>query len=182
MPFRVRYFLENLERWVESGTRDELTQACDSYASLTTPQQKARCIQGMMEVLDQEADEEARRLIMEACGRSCIGTSTLEKVRRIKQKAQNLEDLLNELNQAHIGGGYLKLDGETIQASYDHCYCGSVSKAKVPFSSTYCLCSCGWYKQLFETLFDKPVEVELQGSIIQGNERCQFLIRILEPG
>jgi predicted ArsR family transcriptional regulator len=42
------------------------------------------------------------------------------------------------------------------------------------FSATYC--SCGWYRQLFETLLDGPVEVELLGSIVQGDERCRFLI------
>jgi predicted hydrocarbon binding protein len=52
-----------------------------------------------------------------------------------------------------------------------------VSQAQEPFSPTYCQCSCGWYRQLFETLQGKAVEVDLLGSIRQGDERCQFLIR-----
>ena len=64
-----------------------------------------------------------------------------------------------------------------IEAAYDRCYCGSVSKTREPISATYCACSCGWYRQLFETLLGTAVEVELLESIIQGSERCRFLIR-----
>jgi predicted hydrocarbon binding protein len=56
-----------------------------------------------------------------------------------------------------------------------------VSKTGEPFSATYCHCSCGWYRQLFETLLNGPVEVELLGSIAQGDEHCRFLIHIREP-
>jgi len=59
---------------------------------------------------------------------------------------------------------------------YERCYCGSVSQTKEPFSATYCYCSCGWYRQLFETLLERPVEVELLGSVIQGDENCRFKI------
>jgi hypothetical protein len=72
----------------------------------------------------------------------------------------------------------LHRDGEVIYAAYDRCYCGSVNKTRELFLATYCHCSCGWYQQLFETLLDRPVEVELLGSILQGDERCRFLIRI----
>jgi hypothetical protein len=117
---------------------------------------------------------------MEACSESCFGKSLLEKARRLQAGAQNLEQLLVQLNEAHIGGGHLQRQGNVIHATYDRCYCGSVSQSKVPFSATYCGCSCGWYRRLFEGLLNQPVEVELLGSIIQGNENCQFLIHLPE--
>jgi predicted hydrocarbon binding protein len=182
MPFKEKIFQNNVELKVAATARSELAMACEAYAAMTTPQQKAGCIHAMMDVLDRELDEKTRWAVMEACGRQCIGTSTLEKARRLQQEAQGLDDLLCRLNEAHIGGGHLlrKVDG--IHAAYDHCYCGSVSKAREPLSDTYCHCSCGWFRQLFETLLDRPVEVELLGSIIQGDEKCRFLIRIQEPG
>jgi predicted hydrocarbon binding protein len=131
-----------------------------------------------MDVLERELDEETRRAIMEACGRRCIGASTLGKARSIQREAQDLEDLLRRLNKAHLGGGHLQLEGGVIHAAYDRCYCGSVSKTKEDFSASYCQCSCGWYRQLFETLLERPVEVDLLSSIIQGDERCRFVIRV----
>jgi hypothetical protein len=180
MPFRAQRFQDNVDSRVEGSTRDQLAQACEEYTTLTTPQQKARCINSMMDVLDREVNDETRRAILEACGRDCIGASTLEKARCMKQEAQDLDDLLRRLNGAQIGGGHLRREGDAIHATYDRCYCGSVSKTREPFSPTYCRCSCGWYRQLFETLLEQPVEVDLLGSIIQGDERCRFLIRLSE--
>jgi hypothetical protein len=117
---------------------------------------------------------------MEACGSSCISHSVMEKARRLQVDAQDLDDLLGRLNQAHIGGGHLQRQGDAIHATYDRCYCGSVSKSREPFSSTYCFCSCGWYRRLFEKLLHGPVEVELLCSILQGDENCQFLIHLWE--
>lgn len=181
MPFRLQTFQGNVETCVEGVAKDKLSRACKAYATMTTPRQRTRCIGEMMGVLDREVDEETRRVIMEACGRRCIGASTLEKACRLQQEAHDLDDLLIRLNGTHIGGGHLQREGDVIHAAYDRCYCGAVSKVREPFSATYCHCSCGWYRQLFETLLHRPVEVELLGSIIQGDERCRFLIRVRGP-
>lgn len=182
MPFKIQTFQENIERWVEGPARDALLQASETYSSMTNPQQKARCIQEMMEFLDQNVDEGTRWMIMETCGRHCIGDSILERALRIQKESQDLDDLLERLNQAHIGGGHLHRSGNVIHASYDRCYCGSVSQATGEFSEIYCHCSCGWYQKLFVTLLDRPVEVKLLTSIRQGDDRCLFRIHFPEPG
>jgi hypothetical protein len=88
-----------------------------------------------MDVLDREVDEETRWAIMEACGRRCIGAGTLEKTGRLQQRAQDLDNLLGRLNEAHIGGGHLQRAGDVIHAAYDRCYCGSVSRTREPLSA-----------------------------------------------
>jgi predicted hydrocarbon binding protein len=179
MPFKVQVFQENVERRLEGAVREELVRACEAYASLTTPQEKARCICGMMDALDRGSERETRRAIMLACGRRCIGASTLMRARRLQQEASDLDDLLARLNEAHIGS-HLRREGDVIHSGYDRCYCGSVNKAREPLSPTYCNCACGWLEQLFETVLDRPVEVDLVASIAQGHERCEFEIRIGE--
>ena len=114
MPFRAQTFLDNVESWVKGAARDELARACEAYAALTTPQEKARCIRGMMDVLDREVDEGTRRAIMEACGRRRIGAGTLEKARHLQQETHDLDDLLSRLNGSHIGGGHLQRKGNVI--------------------------------------------------------------------
>ncbi len=178
MPFRPQVFQEAIEERVGEATKEGLAQACDAYPTLTTPLQKARCVKGMMDALDQAVDIPTRQTIMETCGRRCIGTSILDKARQLAKTARDMDDMLAQLNQAHLGGGHLRREGAMIHALYDHCYCGSVNKSTEPFSPTYCYCSCGWYRQLFETLLERPVEVELLSSIIQGDENCRFLIHI----
>lgn len=178
MPFKTQAFLESLNSHVEGAARDELARACESYTALTAPHQKARCIHWMMDVLDREVNQVTRQAILEACGRRCIGAGILEKALRLQKGSQDLDDLIGRLNAAQIGGGHLRREGDVIQATYERCYCGSVSHSRELFSDTYCHCSCGWYRQLFETLLERPVEVELLGSIIQGDERCEFAIRL----
>ena len=178
MPFKVQTFQENVDQALDRPTRDKLDQACDEYRTLTSSTKKLRSIRGMMDILDREVNEATRREIMQACGTCCIGASTLQKAQHLHDESLNLDDFLDRLNEAHIGGGHLEREGEVIYAAYGRCYCGSVSISKELFSDTYCHCSCGWYQKLFETLFKQPVEVELMSSIIQGSDRCRFIINI----
>lgn len=177
MPFRAKIFRDLVQSQAVSPARDELLRACDRYKTLTAPQQKARCIRGMMTVLDRSFDEPIRRAVMEACGRRCLGDSVLARALLLQRKARDLNELLIRLNEAHIGGGHLRLEADAIFATYDRCFCGSVSRTTEPFSPTYCQCSCGWFRQLFASLLQRPVEVELLGSIIQGEKTCRFMIR-----
>jgi predicted hydrocarbon binding protein len=47
---------------------------------------------------------------------------------------------------------------------------------KVKLSGTYCNCSRGWAKALFEGALGRPVDVVMEQSIIRGDEQCQFRI------
>jgi hypothetical protein len=178
VPFRVRDFLTATCGRVTGAAADELARAAEAYAALTTARQKARCIREMMNVLEAEVDEPTRREIMETCGRGCIGPTTLQRACRLQRQARDLDDLLARFNAAHIGGGHLRREGDVIRAAYERCYCAAVAKTQEPFSPTFCQCSCGWYRQLFETVLGRPAEVRLVGSVIQGDDRCRFLIRL----
>jgi predicted hydrocarbon binding protein len=178
MPFKVQRFEDSLEAHVDSAVKAKLMEGCEAYDTLKTSVQTAHWIKNLMDRLNEAVGEDVAAKVMETCGRQCIGRSVLEKARKCKKEASDLDDLLDRLNQAHIGGGRLRREGDVIHASYTRCYCGSVSKTRKPISSTYCYCSCGWYKTLFETVLAHPVEVELLSSIAQGADVCRFAIRI----
>jgi predicted hydrocarbon binding protein len=131
-----------------------------------------------MDDLDAQLGEELAKAVMEDCGRECIGSSVLAKALQIHAQATDLDDLLARLNQAHLGGGSLRREGELVYASYSRCYCGAVSKVRQPISASYCQCSCGWYARLFETLLHRPVRVELIDSIAHGADACNFVIHM----
>jgi predicted hydrocarbon binding protein len=148
------------------------------FKSLTTGAQTARWIGNLMDDLVVAVGPDKAKDVMEVCGRQCIGLSILDKARKIQQEARDIDELLAKLNQAHIGGGKMRREHDVIYASYEQCYCGSVSKAPTPINAVYCQCSCGWYKNLLETILGKPVKVELIDSIIHGANTCQFKIYI----
>jgi hypothetical protein len=178
MPFRLPQFLKSLNDRASKDQQEKLMQNRVPFDTLTTGTQKARWIGNLMDDLSVEIGVENAKTVMEACGQRCIGNNVLEKARLIQKESQDIDVMLDKLNHAHIGGGRLRREGEVIYASYERCYCGSVSKTRIPISTIYCQCSCGWYKKLYETILDKPVKVELVDSIIHGADSCQFIIHI----
>jgi hypothetical protein len=178
MPFRVQRFEQSLAARVDDDVRAKLIAGCEAYDAIKSPAKKARWIKGLMERLEEEVGEAVAREVMEGCGRQCISRRVLKKAQKCWREAETIDDFLDSLNQARLGGGSLRREGNTIYGSYGRCYCGAVSQAREPVQSTYCYCSCGWYKMLFETVLGHPVEVELLGSIAQGAEACRFVIHI----
>lgn len=65
---------------------------------------------------------------------------------------------------------------------YYACHCPLVRSAirdgTPKISSTFCHCSSGFEKVRFDVLFKEPVEVELVESILNGDIRCRFAIKI----
>ena len=65
---------------------------------------------------------------------------------------------------------------------YYACHCQLVrttlrdSKPEIP--STFCYCSAGYEKLHFDVIFDEPVEVELLETLLKGDPRCRFAIKI----
>jgi predicted hydrocarbon binding protein len=57
------------------------------------------------------------------------------------------------------------------------CNCPMVKEKNAP--AVLCNCSLGTQKRIYESLFDKPVDVTLNKSVPKGDERCSFTIRLL---
>jgi len=46
----------------------------------------------------------------------------------------------------------------------------------INLTGTFCYCSRGWVKKIFETLLNKTVSVELEKSIGLGDKVCKFIV------
>jgi predicted hydrocarbon binding protein len=46
--------------------------------------------------------------------------------------------------------------------------------------STWCDCSAGFEKTLFDNAFGESLEVEVLESVLDGSERCRFAIKLPE--
>ncbi len=179
MDARIARITKHLKKLSPEGTARRIVKSCRKEIGLPSTQGRSllyiRCLMGKM---DEELDEKTRKQIMESCGRQCISKSTIDKAKRLKARSRSLDEFLDLLNRNHIGGGRLETKGQVISGGYDRCYCGAVSRSKQPISLTYCSCSAGWYRELFERTLEKPVEVEALGSIIHGSPKCLFNIHI----
>jgi hypothetical protein len=62
-----------------------------------------------------------------------------------------------------------------------YCHCPRVRailETSGALSETYCYCGAGFYKSIWEEILQAPVEVELLGSVLQGDEVCRIAIHL----
>ena len=124
--------------------------------------------------LNEHVSENTRAMILEQCGRQCQSQSFIKKARNIYKKSKDVDEFLEQLGQIYEN---LHREGDKIYIIYPKCYCSQVNKIpKGKLSATYCNCSSGWAKALFEGALDRPVEVVMEKSIINGDDECRFRI------
>lgn len=62
-----------------------------------------------------------------------------------------------------------------------YCHCPRIRDAvklgkSIP--ANYCYCGAGFYKNIWETILQKPVEIEVQKSVFLGDDECGFKITL----
>jgi predicted ArsR family transcriptional regulator len=131
-------------------------------------------ITNLIDSLEKNVDEKTIAKILEQCGRQCQSQSFINKARAIHAKSKNTDDFLEKLSRIYK---HLHREGEKVYLVYPKCYCSQVNKIpKGKLSGTYCNCSRGWAKALFEGATGKPVEVTMEKSIINGDDQCKFRV------
>jgi len=129
----------------------------------------------------EEVDIETRKKIMELCGETCAGEAlfgggNLDIAKRIAEETIDEEEVLRRANEELFWCSSWTRKGNTIQSTCVKCGCPLVRNNVVDLTGTFCYCSRGWVKKIFETLLKKPVSVELEKSIGLGDKTCKFVV------
>ena len=80
--------------------------------------------------------------------------------------------------------GYLleylqETDPELKRQLYCHCpRIRDVLKGSESISTTYCYCGAGYYKDIWEEIIQRPVQVELLESVMDGGQVCKVAIHL----
>jgi hypothetical protein len=140
------------------------------------PTREEKWITCLVDGLDKHVNAEERCKILEQCGRQCQSQSLIKKVRGIYQESTDINDFLSKLGQVYK---HLHKEGNKVYIIYPKCYCSQVNKIpKGKLSWTYCNCSRGWAKALFEGALERPVEVLMKETIVNGDKQCRFQIML----
>ncbi|WP_432664379.1 DUF6144 family protein [Wukongibacter baidiensis] len=120
--------------------------------------------------------------ILEKCGRSCSNlTGSRQSAKEIRDNIAEKDniDLLFETYKKEVynNSPLLYKENDIIYLEYHRCGCSMVETMKNidPF---LCNCTKGYSKAIFETLFDKPVDVQILKSILNGDEICKLTIKV----
>ncbi|MDD4496044.1 MAG: DUF6144 family protein [Eubacteriales bacterium] len=110
------------------------------------------------------------------------GDKEKENTKRIYDEAENLDEFCENYNREYTGHHLVWHEGNAIENgaalffSYPTCYCTCVKRVNEPISPTWCLCTLGYTKDLFDYVLGYDTEVELIESIKTGGSRCVMRI------
>ncbi|WDP92714.1 MAG: hypothetical protein HUN04_24530 [Desulfobacter sp.] len=142
---------------------------------------KSKWINTILHELNLVGDEVAIKIV-ENCGRECIKSSNdYSKILKVRQSVSTFsdDDLIFEIchRELYQNKPTIQKQGSDIVIEYQQCSCGMVTSGKInhPF---LCNCTVGYTKQIFETIYNRPVKVELQKSILNGDDICKQVITI----
>ncbi|MFX1316519.1 MAG: DUF6144 family protein [Promethearchaeota archaeon] len=119
---------------------------------------------------------EKRRKVIEKCGETCALDGSLNVAQKIAAETENLEEIIEKANTQIPWCGKWILKRNQITSKCMKCGCPLVINNIVKINSTFCYCSVGWVRIIFETLLKKPIEVKLEKSIGFGDNICEFII------
>ncbi|MGB9301408.1 MAG: DUF6144 family protein [Anaerolineae bacterium] len=133
-----------------------------------------RWIENLMGAMDAHLDQGTKAALMESCGRACARLGAIGSA----EKCQGDVDKLVTTLEKWIGEGNAQRDGDVVHVVYPRCLCHLVAKGPERLPDTYCLCSRGWLKEMFETVVNHPVEVALLESVKRGAKQCRFTVTL----
>jgi effector-binding domain-containing protein len=74
--------------------------------------------------------------------------------------------------------GYEKAQTE-LERKKAYCFCPVLREhLEDGMPATFCYCGSGWYRQQWEGALGEPVAIEIVRSLLKGDDRCEFAIRL----
>jgi hypothetical protein len=151
-------------------------------------EKSALWIKWMVGHMDSMMDEEAKKKLLKACGRSCH-TYAFGVASDQKATPEQAEGFLQFMEK---GGTEIRRENGIITIFYswgrDHqnpqglilsdgyCMCPIVESGPPGLSASYCNCSAGYVGEMFERYLGRPTEVEILESLKSGGKDCRFKI------
>ncbi len=175
---------------------DETANAQDKPAEPvppTTPldkrvEQGQKVIRRLINQLDQNLDKATREKLMEDCGTACFtgaygaagGAPTPEQVDKFMEamKKRFGPDAVQQVDgQTVVYFRYIS-NPRGLKVADGFCLCPILEDAPKNISPTYCHCSVGYVRQIFERQTGKRAIVELTDSVLRGGKSCNFTVRL----
>ena len=142
----------------------------------STPIERAKWVENLSVLLENTFDEDTVKAIRQNC--YCNENGRLEATAKMMKQLylSHNRDLNRFVNALNENGASWYIQDNQLYTKMFTCECPMLEEAKTSSSLTWCHCTAGYNKKLFETVFEVPIEVEVMHSIRQGFEYC--LLRI----
>lgn len=172
--------LERLKRSLEKNVSKELAETIIIELPLiinSTPDIRAEWVEKLSTVLENRFDEKTIKNIRQGC--YCNENGRLEEsANSLRQLYLSLDqDLYRFVEVLNENGSDWFIKDKQLYTKMFLCECPMLEAAENSNSLTWCYCTAGYNKRLFEIVFERTVDVEVLQSIRQGFDFC--LLRIM---
>ncbi|MFX0183281.1 MAG: hypothetical protein ACFE95_09405 [Candidatus Hodarchaeota archaeon] len=201
----IKKLNESLDQYKGETVRKKVMKGSEKLKSRSSGDKKAKWVKSAMEKLDILVDEETRQKVLMSCSH-VFPKTRLRPLKNKYKETGNIDAVIELMHKDRSYGGlsyyeYPIREKNTIYVTkipfnpqkynqstdenekrYYYCHCGlvkaSIKSPEIKISPSFCYCGGGWYKTLWEGILDKPVQIELLKSVIQGDDCCKFAVHL----
>ena len=197
----------HLERVLGETQRQSITPDADTPNIDATLAERFQWVKGVLERLEQTADEVQRCEVLSSCAHVFPQTQ-IDKLRSVYQASRadgasplDAVDAVIQFMEADLGWGRIperrgrvilsskapcdpaaykeaQNDRERRQAA---CFCPLVrARLEEGMPHSFCYCGGGWFRQQWEGATGKPVRIEIIKSVLHGHDECRFAVHLPE--
>jgi effector-binding domain-containing protein len=200
-----KLFTRNLDRVLGEGARRRVMRGVDDPGVGSTLDERFRWVKEMVQRLDYSTGADQMYDVLSSCAH-VFPQEQIDKLRAVYVDAlarkndplQAVDAVIAFMGEDPGWGEPPRREGSVIYSmkaprdvqAYEnaqtdaerksaYCFCPIVrNRLEQDMPSTFCYCGAGWYRQQWEGAIGKAVKIDIQKSILRGDEECQFAIRL----
>lgn len=143
------------------------------YGDGAEPADDASWVKETMKRLEETFDEDTLIAIRMGCQCGYGMDEKKELVRELYSAAHNMEEFAGSEKARNAG---LFAENDELYLSFPFCPCPMLANVDKLETKTWCYCTMGYSKKLFESVWGCEVEIELLKSVKMGDDMCLMKI------
>jgi len=158
-------------------------------------EERTQWLKSVIDRIDKTAKEHEKYDILSPCAHK-FSRKRIESLESIYKETGDLNEVLKEMHKDYewyedpvlkdniIYVTKIPYDPEGYKNAHtlkekqaNYCHCSLVrNHFNEGISPTFCYCSAGWYRQLWEGIIGRPVNIKILKTLIKGDQNCKFAI------
>lgn len=188
----------HLARVLGAEKKDYVLSGFKDLTLETEQSRRALIIKEALHKLDEIASEEQKYEALSCCGHE-FPVELIHEMRDVYRETKSIDTVIQAMKEGHYFYPKVRREGNIL---YDRkgparkqaleeaktredklraiCFCPLLKDMWDEMPETFCYCSAGWPRRLFEGILETPLKVEVNKSLIKGDDYCEFAIYLPE--